>query len=313
MLLACCMGASAQDETVKKLRDEAGRIVNKDAVDTINLPWKTGMLYNLAVTQGTLNNWAAGGDDFSLSLASVFNLYGFYKKGKHSWDNTLDFNLGYVNTSSLGARKNDDRLDVLSKYGYSVAPRFNLAGLVNFRSQLFRGYTYDEDNNEQFSSSFLSPAYVTVSTGMDYKSQQGLSVFASPITARWVIVKNDSLSARGLYGVDTGRHSNLEVGAFVTANFTRELTKTIAYRGRLDLFSNYRHNPQNIDLFMTNLFSAKISKLLSVTWNIDLIYDDDVRIFGSKGTSPSLQVKSLIGAGLLLRLDNLPKSQKEAS
>jgi hypothetical protein len=52
---------------------------------------------------------------------------------------------------------------------------------------------------------------------------------------------------------------------------------------------------------MTNVFSVKLSRFLSANWNIDFIYDDDVRIFGKNGRSPALQVKSLIGAGLQLK------------
>ncbi|HEX8316053.1 MAG TPA: DUF3078 domain-containing protein, partial [Flavisolibacter sp.] len=84
-------------------------------------------------------------------------------------------------------------------------------------------------------------------------------------------------------------------------NYIKEISASIQYRGRLDLFSNYRHNPQNIDLLMTNVFSVKLSRVLAATWNIDFIYDDDVRIFGKNGRSPALQIKSLIGAGLQVR------------
>lgn len=116
-----------------------------------------------------------------------------------------------------------------------------------------------------------------------------------------MIVKNDSLSAKGAYGVETGRHRKAEFGAFASANYIKEINPSIQYRSRLDLFSNYRHNPQNIDLFMTNVFSVKLSRILAATWNIDFIYDDDVRIFGKNGRSPALQIKSLIGAGLQAR------------
>ena len=57
----------------------------------------------------------------------------------------FDFNLGYVKTTSLGSRKNDDRIDFLSKYGYALNSKLNVAGLFNFRSQLFKGYTYDNN------------------------------------------------------------------------------------------------------------------------------------------------------------------------
>ena len=298
--LAChCTIVHAQDQTVKSLKDESAKTIKKEE-DTTQRRWRRGGIYSLNLAQGSLSNWAAGGDEFSLTLTSYLNLYSFYKEGRHSWDNTLDFNFGYVNTTSLGGRKNDDRLDVLSKYGYALDSSWNLSGLVNFRSQLARGYTYP-DGKRTFSSAFFSPAYILTSIGFDYKPGPNFSFFISPITSRWVIVKDDSLSAKGLYGVAPGKHSNMEVGAFASANYIKEISPSLQYRGRLDLFSNYRHNPQNIDLFMTNVFSVKLSRILSASWNLDFIYDDDVRIFGKNGSSPALQVKSLVGVGLQVK------------
>ena len=128
-----------------------------------------------------------------------------------------------------------------------------------------------------------------------------VSVFLSPATARWVFVKDDSLSAKGLYGVVPGKHSRTELGAFVTATYLTDTEKQVSYKGRLDLFSNYRRNPQNIDIFLSNILAVKLSKVLAATWNVDLIYDDDVRIFGDDGNSPALQLKSLVGAGLSVK------------
>jgi len=294
------MTSFAQDETVKKLQKDAARTIKKDIADTTDWRWKKGGNYNLNFSQGSLSNWAAGGDDFSLAVNTLLNLYTFYKKEKHSWDNTLDLNFGYVRTSSIGGRKNDDRIDLLSKYGYAVSSDWNLSTLVNLRTQALRGYDY-KDSARTLTSTFLSPAHVLTSLGMDYKPHERFTLFLSPVTARWVIVKDDSLSARGLYGVPPGKHSRNEIGAFVTATYLKDLTETISYKGRVDLFSNYRNNPQNIDLFMSNVLSVKLWKVLSASWNVDLIYDDDARLFGKNGTSPRLQFKSLVGLGLGVR------------
>lgn len=294
------IGALAQDGTVKDLQKDAGKTIKKDAADTSTKAWKKGGIYGLNISQGSLSNWAAGGDDFSLSVNSLLSLYAFYKKDKHSWDNTFDFNLGYVNTTSLGSRKNDDRFDLLSKYGYAIAPKLNLAGLVNLRSQFFKGYTFS-DNIKSLSSNFMAPGYLLLSLGLDYKPTKDLSIFFSPVTARWVIVRDTALSNKGAYGVTPGEKSNLEFGAFATINYLKEISKNITYKGRLDLFSNYRRNPQNVDIFMSNTLNAKISKIISATWGVDLIYDDDVRLFGPTNTSPGLQVKSIVGIGLLVK------------
>ncbi len=302
VMLFASINSFAQDATVQSLKADAGKTITKDPADTARKDWLTGGLLSLNLSQGSLSNWAAGGDQFSLSLNAYINLHAFYKKGKNSWDNNLDLNLGYVKTTSLGSRKNDDRIDFLSKYGYALNPKLSLSGLVNFRSQFFKGYTYDAAANKTLASDFLAPAYIILSPGLDYHPVPAFSIFVSPITERWVIVSNDSLSAKGAYGVTPGKKSLNEVGAFATINYATSLNSTITYKGRLDLFSNYKEKPQNVDVYMSNLFAAKLSKVLSATYSLDLIYDDNARLFGPSKNAPRTQLKSLIGVGLLVKI-----------
>ena len=160
------ISASAQDQTIKALQGDAGKAIKKDAADTSKKTWKKGGLYSLNISQASLSNWAAGGDDFSLAINSLLSLYAFYQKDKHSWDNTFDFNLGYVNTTSLGSRKNDDRFDLLSKYGYALNSKLNLAALANIRSQFFKGYTFG-NNTKSLTSNIFAPGYLLLSAGLD--------------------------------------------------------------------------------------------------------------------------------------------------
>ena len=115
----CLNSLHAQELVVAKLRSETSRSIKKDT-DTSNWNWKHGGLYNLNVSQSSLSNWAAGGDNFNMTINSFFNYYAFFKKERQSWDNNLDLNLGFVQSTSQGGRKNDDRLDLLSKYGYKL-------------------------------------------------------------------------------------------------------------------------------------------------------------------------------------------------
>ena len=75
----------------------------------------------------------------------------------------------------------------------------------------------------------------------------------------------------------------------------------MTYKGRLDLFSNYDHNPKNVDLYFTNVLNIKLSRILTLTWSVDMIYDDDVRLFGDNNNGAALQLKSLAGIGLLAK------------
>ena len=291
--------AKAQDASVVNLQQTATKKI-KSSLDS-GKTWKNGGIFNFNLGQGSQSNWAAGGDDFSFSVNSYLGLFSFYKKRKYSWDNTLDLNYGLVNTSSLGTRKNDDRIDFLSKGGYALNSKLNVAALLNFHTQFSKGYNYFSDGSKEVLSDLFSPAYLVLSVGLDYKPVKDLSIFFSPVTTRWIFVYNDSLSAKGAYGVDPGKNIKTEFGAFATITYIHDLNKILSYNGRLDLFSNYGHNPQNIDVMMNNTFVAKISKILTASLKLDMIYDDDVKLFGPQHDAPALQLKSLIAVGFAVK------------
>ena len=301
LLILISSTSQAQDAVVRKLQMESLRQIKRDVPDTGKKTWIKGGAYALSIGQGSQSNWAAGGDDFSFTINTSLRLFAFYKKTKHSWDNTLDINFGYLNTTSLGSRKNDDRFDLLSKYGLKLNKKFNLATLVNFRSQFLKGYTYP-NNVKTFASAFLSPAYLVFSQGIDFKPNKELSIFVSPVTSRWVFVTDSTLSAKGEYGVKQHTHSINQNGAFATIGYQRAFNKMVSYKSRVDLFSNYQKDPQNVDVFMTNTLSAKVAKIIAFSWNVDMIYDDDVRLFGPENSSPGLQFKSIIGVGLQVKI-----------
>lgn len=297
--------AKAQDPTLRELKSATEKQIAKNANDTIPKVWKTGGVFNLTLNQGSLTNWSAGGDKFSFSLNANTNLFAFYKKGKNSWDNSLDLAYGLVNTTSLGTRKSSDRIDLLSKYGYALNPKLNLAGLMNFRSQFAEGYAYHKnvagEDSTSLTSKTFAPIYLLVSAGLDFKPFEQLSVFVSPITARWVIVQDDFLAP--LYGLPAGENAKQELGAFMSTNYQVTFNEKINFKSKLDLFSNYRNNPGNIDIFWSNIFSAKITKYINFNLNIDLIYDDDTQnVNPEKGPAP--QILQLMGIGFAYNFQN---------
>lgn len=302
------IGVNAQD-TRKDILSDASMTITKDKADTTSKPWLLGGVLNLNGAQTNLSNWSAGGDDYSLSINALADLHAYYKKGKQNWDNMLTFNYGYIKTTSLGNRKNSDRIDLLSRYGYSLNKNWEFGGLFNFRTQAFAGYTYATTDNittKTYSSNFFSPAYVSIGPGFTYHptNNNNLNIYISPASARWIIVSSKFLNNQGLYGVDSGKTIKTQVGAYLSANYTTNITKTLSYIGRLDLFSDYLNKPQNVYVYMTNMFALKISKILSATWNFNMIYDDKTRLFGPTGKGARLQTQSVIGVGILYKFDN---------
>ncbi len=300
----CVLVSFSQDKTVQDLKDDASRTITMDPNDTIPKVWKKGALLNFNFNQASQSNWAAGGEKSSTALSALFHGFAFYKKGKNSWDNTLDLAYGFVKTSSLGSRKSDDRIDFLSKYGYEVAKSWYISGLLNVKSQFAPGYAYPDGKNRVLTSDFLSPGYVLLSPGVNYMPNDHFSVFVSPATARWIIVRNDSLASVGAFGVDSGKHSKIEVGAYATISYTKKLGTTAVYTGRLDLFSNYGHRPQDVDIAMTNLILVKITSIFSMSFALNLIYDNDVKQVKSDGTTggAAMQLQELLGIGIAINL-----------
>jgi Protein of unknown function (DUF3078) len=289
--------AYAQDKNVQKMKDETKREIKKDEKQKEG--WTKGGVFNLNLSQGASRNWAAGAEKSSFSINALTNAFAYYKKGRNIWDNTANLQYGIVNATSIGTRKNDDRIDLLSKYGYQLKnPKWYISALASLRTQFTDGFDYSATPKQQ-NSALFAPAYLLVSPGIMYKPNAGFDVFVSPITSRWVIVNNSNRSLRKLFAFsDTTKSSLNELGAFLTANFKREIAKNINYSTRLDLFSNYRNNPKNVDVFWTNVIGMKVNKYIGVTYNFDLIYDDDVTDAKRPGRKLGTQLKSLLGVGL---------------
>ncbi len=306
--LTITINATAQDATVKDMKAQTEKAIVKDEKDTIPRIWKTGGIISINIAQGSLSNWSAGGEKFSFSLNSTVNLFAFYKKDKHSWDNSLDLAYGVVNTTTLGNRKSSDLIYISSKYGYELKKNLNLSVLTNVRTQFANGYVYNKtaagaDSAAQTSKPF-QPTYLILSLGLDFKLTDYLSFFISPITGRWIIVP-DALIAP-YYGVPIGKNSLNEFGAFASLNLQKKIAENMAIKSKLELFSNYLDKPQNIDIYWSTVFVAKISKIINFNINLDIIYDDNTKnVDPTKGPAP--QILQTMGIGFSYNFNNKKK------
>jgi len=281
---------NSQDGSVKELQAGATKAIK--GLDSNG--WKKSGTFILNINQGALNNWAAGGEQSVFGINGIFNYTINYRNGKNTWDNYFDLALGLQNASSFGKfRKIDDRIDITSKYGYQVSKKWYAAFLANFNSQALPGYDYSVIPNTKISS-FLTPGKILLAPGFDYRPGSKFSLFMSPVSIRWILKRDADFYTISKFGVAAYKKSNSEIGAFLSAKYSTALSKWATYTSRLDLFSNYKHNPQNVDLLMNNLLTMKFSKSFSTNLSLDLLYDDDV--------IKRLQLKEILGIGLTLNL-----------
>jgi hypothetical protein len=265
--------------------------------------WSTGGVFSLNMAQSSFTNWAAGGQN-SLSFNGLINLTANYKKNKSAWDNALILGYGqmFIKGGTPDLTKTDDRIDFQSKYGIKASEKWYYSALMNFKTQMAPGYNYP--NTENKISDFLAPAYLIFSLGMDYKPKPELSAFLSPLTSKNTIVNDKGLSDAGAFGVEPGKKFRSEMGAYANLVYKKdEILKNVNFATRLELFSNYLHNPQNVDVSWETFLILKVNKFLSATVNTLLVYDDDVLIKVGEGTEGEpimgkrTQFKEVIGVG----------------
>lgn len=172
------------------------------------------------------------------------------------------------------------------------------------------GYRYPDVTNKI--SKLFAPAYVLFAAGLDYKPNAHFSTFAAPLTAKITIVADDALSAAGAFGVTPGEKTRAETGGYLRIIYTRndfasEILKNVSFTSKLDLFSNYRYKPQNIDVSWETLLALKVNKYITVSLNTHLLYDDNILIPIDRnengviepGEAPGkrIQFKEIFGAG----------------
>jgi len=280
--------STAQDATVKGLQAAAG----KEVKSADSNGWRRSGTLIININQGSLSNWAAGGEQNTFGVNAIIN-YGInYRKGRNTWDNYFDGAIGFQQATSFNRfRKTDDRIDITSKYGYQLSKKWYAAALMNFNSQSLRGFDYSSNTKI---SNFLAPGKLLLSVGLDWRPNKDLSIFISPLTTRWIFKRDPSFFAIDKFGVPAMNKTYNEIGAYTTIKYTKAIAKWATYTGRLDLFSNYKRKPQNIDLLMTNLLAMNFNKWLGTTISLDVIYDDDI----IKRT----QVKEILGIGLNVKL-----------
>ena len=244
--------------------------------------WQKGGDGNIAFSQTSFTHWAEGGED-ALNLNILTSLFANHKEGRTVWDNLLTLGYGFQKLADQDIRKSDDKIDLISKYGYGTADssKWFYTGLFNFNSQITNTYEFGEDIKNLISQ-FLAPGNFKLGLGMDYKPNENFSIFISPLTGDLILVNNQSIANIGIHGNDVvdgiGDQEKWGLGAMFLALLNKDLSETLNYKGQLGLFSNYLNNPQNIDVKWENLFTAQVIKFVTVTLSGELRYDHDVLI-----------------------------------
>lgn len=288
--------------------------------------WHFTSVYGLNITQSAFVNWAAGGRN-SVSGLGYVNLKLDYKNNSFTWQNNLDLALGammYFDDKKF--QKTDDKIDFSSNLGYQIKKSKWYGTLeANFRTQSLNGYVFPNDSVRV--SSFMAPAYGLLAIGMEYKPNENFGILISPLAGKFTFVNDQFLADQGAYGVTKaqyddynirtvmGKHFRAELGAYIKIHYDQEIAKNIFLKSKLQLFSNYLHNPQNIDVNAEVMFTFKINNWFTASLQLNMIYDDDINITtkdknGAVRVGPRTQFKQVLGLGFQYTFKNFKEEKK---
>lgn len=232
--------------------------------DTATHFWRHTGFFGVNFGQVALVNWAGGGQN-SISIQANANATLTYEKKHLLWDNQLNFSLGGIAQGRLRAphttnkypfRKNVDILQITTRIGYIIDKKkvWTATFLADLKTSLLDGFDYSgydagTATTRQRISSPFSPSYLLLSLGINYKPAPYFSLFLSPATAKLTMMNSGTLLAqngvdftkidRTRYGLDNNTTFHASVGAYLRADFQKDIWKNINLKTSLELFQNY--------------------------------------------------------------------------
>ena len=301
-------------QTVSEVADKTTEAAEL-AGNTETGKWEFGGRFQLSLNQSYSSNWVGGSDPF-IGLSTLDNLSLSYRKNKISWENTLDVDFGMRYTfHQKGSKyeKTSDKVDFNSQLGLRAKGYWYYGALLQVSTQIANGR--DPENDSIKTSSFMTPGYITLSLGMNYKRKMW-SWYISPVAAKLTTKTDPTFFEQEAFGVLEKKKSHLSVGAFTRLSFDADIHKKINLNTKLEIFYDYmgvydhlRNASANFE--MTWHFS--VTEWLAITFKTSLLYDYNIRFpaaYAEDGTviatTDHLQFKELFGLTLGYKF-NIPK------
>lgn len=317
LFTAVGLGLSLAALAQNPVADSTTTKVTTNFKDTVSVKrdttyWQQSITGGVNFNQNSFNNWVGGGVN-SVAVGGVVAARALYEKGRASWDNTADFQLGYVTQRGL-TRKATDQLILISVLGYKIAPEWDLFVSGTFNSFFAPGFRYEnlQPGLSDFKiSNFLAPAQLTPAWGVAYKPNDEFSLRVSPFAPRFTFLSDQSVrfrEANGVlipdpnataYGVTPGRSVRAEWLALqLQAVWNKKLSENVSLNARYQLYANYQ-TLNAIDHRLDLLLTAKLNRYLSTTFGLIGLYDRDF--------FDGLQLQQTLGIGLIYNASTFRK------
>lgn len=252
--------------------------------------------------QAYFSNWISGGESALTFLYGLDYNFNYSDRKGLVWDSNLSLSIGttYISGSKF-LKKADDRLEINSLLGQQINQFWNYSSFLKVETQLLPGFNFSNQDGIELRnkvSQFLSPAILQTGLGFYFKKSQNFWLNLSPITGRVIIVSkkytNELEAGSKYFGVDKNKGARYFFGALFDGYFKKEIAKNIIWENKFNFYINYLEETKNVDFDWNANFRFKVNSVVSGTFIIHLLYDDDLLA--------DLQVRELLGLGVNIDL-----------
>ena len=294
-------------ETVFAQADQAKK-------DTLPYGWTVGAGLGFDFAQLLQINPRQGAGQNRLGFGVAVNSFARYRQKRLAVDNVQAWQFGIQRlgsgivaqglSRSVPFQKSIDEFRFNTKLGYRTAKKSKwfYATDLEFASQLLRtfqgndqlpgNFLSDVTGEARLQSQFLNPATLNVSVGIDFKPNELISIYYSPLGGKFIFVPDDAIAALGVHGnpvegepdPDTGRYPVFEntfraLGQSLRVDSKGKFwSEKATFTSSLLLFSNYLEKPENIDVNWNSELGLALVDNLQIALNVNVFYDDDVRV-----------------------------------
>lgn len=256
--------------------------------------WSKNLNVYLQFTQNYISdNWYKGGESNNSMLSGLDFQFNYNDKQRIQFDNRLEWKLGYVSSRSDTVHKykpNNDLLRFTSKLGVKAFSSWYYTIQTEFSTQIMASY---KTNSNTLNSKFMSPGYLKVNIGMDYKKSLkrfNVSAVVSPLSYKLSFVGDENVDETK-FGIEKDHKSKNDIGSNLTINYKWTIIPQVVWESRISYFTPYNRSEAEWE----NTFNFQLNRFLATKLFVHGRFDDGVE--KDEGES-FFQLSELLSFGL---------------
>lgn len=260
-------------------------------------PWYRRANAMLQFSQNYISkNWYQGGSDNTAILGVINGQFNYDNKKNLEWENFVEWRLGFNSVEGDTTRflnTNDDVVRATSKLGLKAGGNWYYSANIDMSTHLFNSYR--GINSKQMKATLLTPVRFNLGIGMDYKYQNKLSLYVSPLTYKFIYANDTINVSQNSFGIPTGENTLSQFGSSFILQNNIKPSREIDIVSKLNFYTNY----EKVEVDWEVVGSFTVNRFLTTRVQLNTRYDNTVIL--AQGEKAKLQFKELLTFGLSYR------------